>query len=60
MEYDYATEETWLELRYERYVREFRVRRLRELAQSVKPEDLNPHFKPQDYENYFRTKVEGA
>jgi hypothetical protein len=60
LEYDYATEETWLELRYERYVREFRVRRLRELEQSVKPEDLNPHFNPQDYKGYFRTKVEGT
>jgi hypothetical protein len=58
LEYDYATEETWSKLRYEKYVREFRVGRLRELAQSVKPEDLNPHFNPQDYEGYFRTKVE--
>jgi hypothetical protein len=54
-----VVEETLPGLRYEKYVREFRVRRLRELAQSVKPEDLNPHFNPQDYEGYFRTEAEG-
>jgi hypothetical protein len=59
LEYDYATEGSWGELRHEKYVREFRVRRLDELAQSVTPEDLNPHFNPQDYEGYFRTEVEG-
>jgi hypothetical protein len=55
----HVVEERLPDLRHEKYVRELRVRRLHELAHSVKPEDLNSHFNPQDYENYFRTEVEG-
>jgi hypothetical protein len=54
-----VVEETLPDLRHEKYVRELRVMRLHELAHSVKPEDLNPHLNPQDYENYFRTEAAG-
>lgn len=53
-----VVEETLPDLRYEKYLPELRVRRLHELALHVKPEDIDPSFNPQDYENYFRTEVE--
>jgi hypothetical protein len=54
-----VVEETLPDLHHEKYVRELRMRRLHELALRVKPEDIDPSFNPQDYENYFRTEVAG-